>query len=57
MYAVPGWLKTVTEKITKETKLYPAPINHVLVNEYLPGQGISVCTLSEPLPISSPPDY
>jgi alkylated DNA repair protein alkB family protein 6 len=38
---VPGWIKTVTEKITKETKLYPAPINHVLVNEYLPGQGIS----------------
>jgi len=37
----PGWIKTVTEKITKETNLYPAPINHVLVNEYLLGQGIS----------------
>ena len=57
MYAVPGWIKAVTEKITKETKLYPAPINHVLVNEYLPGQGISVCASTEPSQISSPPDH
>ncbi|KAH9542174.1 hypothetical protein CY35_14G102600 [Sphagnum magellanicum] len=37
---VPPWLITVTQRIAKETTLFPAPINHVLVNEYLPGQGI-----------------
>jgi hypothetical protein len=45
MIAVPPWLITVTQRIAKETTLFPAPINHVLVNEYLPGQGIMVCTL------------
>ncbi|KAG0558732.1 hypothetical protein KC19_10G049600 [Ceratodon purpureus] len=38
---IPVWLSSVTEKITKETNLFPAPINHVLVNEYMPGQGIT----------------
>ncbi|KAH9542173.1 hypothetical protein CY35_14G102600 [Sphagnum magellanicum] len=37
---LPPWLITVTQRIAKETTLFPAPINHVLVNEYLPGQGI-----------------
>ena len=46
---MPAWLSSVTERITKETNLFPAPINHVLVNEYLPGQGITVCVCaSEP---------
>lgn len=38
---IPAWLSSITDKITKETNLFPAPINHVLVNEYLPGQGIT----------------
>lgn len=38
---IPAWLSSITEKIAKETNLFPAPINHVLVNEYLPGQGIT----------------
>jgi alkylated DNA repair protein alkB family protein 6 len=40
MIAVPPWLITVTQRIAKETTLFLAPINHILVNEYLPGQGI-----------------
>ncbi|OAE18945.1 hypothetical protein AXG93_1976s1520 [Marchantia polymorpha subsp. ruderalis] len=37
---VPSWLKPLTEKIESETGLFPSPINHILVNEYEPGQGI-----------------
>ncbi|EFJ25952.1 hypothetical protein SELMODRAFT_98137 [Selaginella moellendorffii] len=37
---LPSWLIKVTEKISSVTGLFPSPINHVLVNEYLPGQGI-----------------
>ncbi|KAF4346780.1 hypothetical protein G4B88_004622 [Cannabis sativa] len=39
---LPPWLAKVTLKICEETGLFPAPINHVLINEYLPNQGIMV---------------
>ncbi|KAG6550699.1 hypothetical protein Mapa_007796 [Marchantia paleacea] len=38
--SLPSWLKPLTERIDSETGLFPSPINHVLVNEYEPGQGI-----------------
>lgn len=38
--ALPSWLSTITQKICDWTGLFPSPINHVLINEYLPGQGI-----------------
>lgn len=37
---LPPWLKKVTNRIYEESKLFPSAINHVLINEYLPGQGI-----------------
>lgn len=44
--AVPPWLTRITEKICEESGLFPSSINHVLINEYLPNQGIMVCTES-----------
>nr|CAD1833131.1 unnamed protein product [Ananas comosus var. bracteatus] len=38
--AVPAWLTKITERICAQTGLFPSPINHVLINEYLPDQGI-----------------
>ncbi|KAF3783080.1 Alpha-ketoglutarate-dependent dioxygenase alkB-like protein 6 [Nymphaea thermarum] len=37
---LPPWLTKVTGKISGGTGLFPSPINHVLINEYLPDQGI-----------------
>lgn len=37
---LPIWLTNINKKIYQETNLYPAPINHVLINEYLHNQGI-----------------
>ncbi|XP_073156488.1 alkylated DNA repair protein ALKBH6 homolog isoform X2 [Henckelia pumila] len=37
---VPPWLEQVTHRIYTESKLFPSAINHVLINEYLPDQGI-----------------
>ncbi|XP_057781181.1 uncharacterized protein LOC130999614 isoform X2 [Salvia miltiorrhiza] len=37
---LPSWLKRVTNRICEESKLFPSAINHVLINEYLPDQGI-----------------
>lgn len=37
---LPPWLKNVTRKIYGESGLFPSEINHVLINEYLPHQGI-----------------
>lgn len=37
---LPPWLKRVTEKVSEESGLFPSTINHVLINEYLPDQGI-----------------
>lgn len=37
---LPPWLKRVTERIFEESCLFPSAINHVLINEYLPNQGI-----------------
>ncbi|WOK95912.1 hypothetical protein Cni_G04619 [Canna indica] len=37
---LPSWLTKITEKISQQTGLFPSPINHVLINEYLPDQGI-----------------
>ncbi|KAL4561025.1 hypothetical protein LXL04_033185 [Taraxacum kok-saghyz] len=37
---LPPWLTKITEKINKELQLFHSPINHVLINEYLPNQGI-----------------
>ena len=36
---LPGWLMTLQPKLAH---LFPCPFNHVLINEYLPGQGILV---------------
>ncbi|KMZ70860.1 Alkylated DNA repair protein alkB-like protein [Zostera marina] len=38
--AIPSWLTRITEEICEKTNLFPSPINHVLINEYLPDQGI-----------------
>ncbi|KAI3917052.1 hypothetical protein MKX01_003501 [Papaver californicum] len=37
---LPPWLTRVTKRICEEVGLFPSPINHVLINEYLPDQGI-----------------
>ncbi|KAF5482300.1 hypothetical protein F2P56_002882 [Juglans regia] len=37
---LPPWLTKITEKIYEESGLFPSAINHVLINEYLPNQGI-----------------
>ncbi|KAK9156496.1 hypothetical protein Scep_003070 [Stephania cephalantha] len=37
---LPPWLTKITQRICEETGLFPSPINHVLINEYLPHQGI-----------------
>ncbi|XP_072960440.1 alkylated DNA repair protein ALKBH6 homolog isoform X1 [Typha angustifolia] len=37
---LPPWLTKITQKICQQTSLFPSAINHVLVNEYLPDQGI-----------------
>jgi hypothetical protein len=39
---VPPWLSDFTGSICEDLGLYPSPMNHVLINEYLPGQGIMV---------------
>ncbi|KAL6311185.1 hypothetical protein AAG906_025774 [Vitis piasezkii] len=37
---LPTWLTRITERIFEESGLFPSAINHVLINEYLPNQGI-----------------
>ncbi|CAK8532498.1 unnamed protein product [Lathyrus sativus] len=37
---LPPWLTNLTHKISEESGLFPSPINHVLINEYQPNQGI-----------------
>uniref|UniRef100_A0A1D1XI67 Putative alpha-ketoglutarate-dependent dioxygenase ABH6 n=2 Tax=Anthurium amnicola TaxID=1678845 RepID=A0A1D1XI67_9ARAE len=37
---LPPWITKITQRICKQTGLFPSPINHVLINEYLPYQGI-----------------
>ncbi|KAE8658332.1 inactive serine/threonine-protein kinase [Hibiscus syriacus] len=37
---LPPWLSKITERIREESGLFPSAINHVLINEYLPNQGI-----------------
>ncbi|MCD7471081.1 hypothetical protein HAX54_011365 [Datura stramonium] len=37
---VPPWLTRITERINEKSGLFPSSINHVLINEYLPNQGI-----------------
>ncbi|XVE95743.1 hypothetical protein REPUB_Repub02eG0125700 [Reevesia pubescens] len=37
---LPSWLAKITERICEESGLFPSAINHVLINEYLPNQGI-----------------
>lgn len=38
--AVPPWLTKITDRICQWTGLFPSSINHVLINEYHPNQGI-----------------
>ncbi|CAM8910280.1 unnamed protein product [Rhodiola kirilowii] len=37
---LPPWLSNLTRRISERTGLFPSAINHVLINEYLPDQGI-----------------
>ncbi|XP_012077561.1 alpha-ketoglutarate-dependent dioxygenase alkB homolog 6 isoform X3 [Jatropha curcas] len=37
---LPPWLMKITQRIFEESELFPSAINHVLINEYLPDQGI-----------------
>ncbi|KAH7541742.1 hypothetical protein FEM48_Zijuj02G0000100 [Ziziphus jujuba var. spinosa] len=37
---LPSWLTKITQKVHDDSGMFPLPINHVLVNEYLPDQGI-----------------
>ncbi|KAJ7975543.1 alpha-ketoglutarate-dependent dioxygenase alkB-like 6 [Quillaja saponaria] len=37
---LPPWLTSITQKICEQSGLFPLEINHVLINEYLPNQGI-----------------
>lgn len=37
---LPAWLTKLTKRIFEESELFPSAINHVLINEYLPTQGI-----------------
>ncbi|XP_059659503.1 alkylated DNA repair protein ALKBH6 homolog isoform X2 [Cornus florida] len=37
---VPPWLTRITQRINEVSGLFPSAINHVLINEYLPNQGI-----------------
>lgn len=37
---LPSWLTKVTQRIYEECGLFPVAPNHVLINEYLPEQGI-----------------
>ncbi|CAM0871288.1 unnamed protein product [Alopecurus aequalis] len=38
--ALPQWLTKITDRICQSTGLFPSAINHVLINEYHPNQGI-----------------
>ncbi|CAL4933502.1 unnamed protein product [Urochloa decumbens] len=38
--ALPSWLTRITDRICQWTGLFPSAINHVLINEYHPNQGI-----------------
>lgn len=38
--ALPSWLTKITQRIREDTGLFPSAINHVLINEYHPDQGI-----------------
>jgi hypothetical protein len=42
---MPEWLSRLAPKLTK-TKVFTRPFNHVLVNEYRPGEGIMVTIFS-----------
>ena len=55
--ALPSWLSSLAHKLYKETGLFPRVPEQVIVNEYVPGQGIAmhidhpgfgptVCTIS-----------
>ncbi|XP_061351739.1 alkylated DNA repair protein ALKBH6 homolog [Gastrolobium bilobum] len=37
---LPPWLTSLSQRICEESGLFPSAINHVLINEYLPNQGI-----------------
>ncbi|KAH7574623.1 hypothetical protein JRO89_XS03G0322600 [Xanthoceras sorbifolium] len=37
---LPPWLTKITQRIYEKSGLFPLAINHVLINEYLPNQGI-----------------
>lgn len=37
---LPPWLTRITHRIFEKSGLFPSAINHVLINEYLPNQGI-----------------
>ncbi|KAK8963865.1 hypothetical protein KSP40_PGU007715 [Platanthera guangdongensis] len=37
---LPPWLIKITQRIYDQTLLFPSAINHVLINEYFPDQGI-----------------
>lgn len=51
--AVPSWLTRITDRICQWTGLFPSAINHVLINEYHPNQGIMVCNRQTSIVCSS----
>ena len=43
---LPPWLQRYVDKVSDLSLFGGLPANHVLVNQYLPGEGIMVTTLS-----------
>ncbi|KAG2549004.1 hypothetical protein PVAP13_9KG196600 [Panicum virgatum] len=51
--ALPSWLTRITDRICQWTGLFPSAINHVLINEYHPNQGIMIDELTGPAKMES----
>ena len=41
---IPSWLQTVVDSVNALDGVFSKPANHVLLNEYAPGQGNSSVT-------------
>lgn len=47
-WRLPPWLQRYVDKVSDLNLFEGLPANHVLVNQYLPGEGIMVTTLTPP---------